>query len=382
MSEIQVILQSNGAFKSDLMEEFLCNKMNESTMMSSVDSQGNLMASPSTFAPATGSHIADNQRMIDNQTRQLVDNGQYDNQSNVTTTTTSDNKNRNGNGNQQAACVQDPNANTDADPELLEVQKPVSAVRAKLITEASEAIVAAHMGTTINTYENIAEAEKKIDENMASGNMPDMSKMAQNSGAVWQKFVAQMVPEITKAVKFINRLPGFQAIPKEDQMNLIKQGSFEVLLTRFCMLINVETGDMIDPSLKVKFPRKALSSMPMGQLLLEFYKVAEKFNPLNLTDGENGLFSSILVMCPEREGLQKKSDVEKIQNLFKQTLYLKLKENHSDADSIFTKLMSTIPVFAEINAKHTAALAKMKQAAPSEFDQTFQPLHKEMFNNN
>ncbi|XP_050412185.1 nuclear receptor ROR-beta [Patella vulgata] len=379
MSEIQGILQSNGAFKSEMMEAFLCNRLNATTL-TSVDSEGNLMTppSPTTTIPSTTQSVNTNNQAIDNRPQFQNDNF------NKTTTTASDNNNRNGNGNgntQSAAAsnVTDPNANTESDVLLLEVQKPISSEERQLIKNVTEAIVSNHLETCLNTYQNVADAERKIDANMAAGNMPDMSKMAGNASCVWQKFVSQMVPEITKAVKFCNRLPGFSQIKPEDKMVLIKQASFEILVTRFCMLINTETGDMIDPSLSIKFPRQALQSMPMGQLLMEFYKIAEKFNPLALTDGEIGLFTSILVMSPDRAGSQSKADVDKIQGLFKQAIYLQLKENHTDADSIYTKLMATIPIFREINEKHTQALSKMKMAAPEEFSNSFPSLHQEMY---
>lgn len=38
--------------------------------------------------------------------------------------------------------------------------------------------------------------------------------------------------------------------------------------------------------------------MPMGEFLDEFFFVAAQFNPLKLTDGEIGLFTSVLIICP------------------------------------------------------------------------------------
>jgi len=38
--------------------------------------------------------------------------------------------------------------------------------------------------------------------------------------------------------------------------------------------------------------------MPMGSFLVEFFKVAKAFNPLQLTDGEIGIFTATLIICP------------------------------------------------------------------------------------
>lgn len=38
--------------------------------------------------------------------------------------------------------------------------------------------------------------------------------------------------------------------------------------------------------------------MPMGDFFEEFFVLAELFNPLKLTDGEIGIFTALLAMCP------------------------------------------------------------------------------------
>lgn len=51
---------------------------------------------------------------------------------------------------------------------------------------------------------------------------------------------------------------GFGEIDQEDQINLIKQGSFEVMLCRFCNLVDYKKGMMFDPEMKIKCPRYIL----------------------------------------------------------------------------------------------------------------------------
>lgn len=36
----------------------------------------------------------------------------------------------------------------------------------------------------------------------------------------------------------------------------------------------------------------------MGAFVDEFFKIAAEFNPISMTDGEIGLFSCLLVICP------------------------------------------------------------------------------------
>lgn len=46
------------------------------------------------------------------------------------------------------------------------------------------------------------------------------------------------------------------------------------------------------------FCRSMVKMLPMGEFMDEFFNVAEMFNPLKLTDGEIGLFTSTLIICP------------------------------------------------------------------------------------
>lgn len=48
---------------------------------------------------------------------------------------------------------------------------------------------------------------------------------------------------------------GFGEISQDDQIILIKKGSFEVLLNRMCLLVDHENQMMFDPEMHMKCPR-------------------------------------------------------------------------------------------------------------------------------
>lgn len=80
----------------------------------------------------------------------------------------------------------------------------------------------------------------------------------------------------------------------------------------------------------------------------------------------------------EREGLNNVVAVEKLNTLFLQSLYYKMKNNHDDYEDKFARLLGIIPVFKAVNKKHSMALNGMKmQKAP--VIQEFPELHKEIF---
>jgi hypothetical protein len=72
---------------------------------------------------------------------------------------------------------------------------------------------------------------------------------------MWEKMKEAMMPEMGKTAKFCKMLPGFMELSQMDQMALIKSGLFEVMVTRFAMLIDHEKETMMDPTHRMISPR-------------------------------------------------------------------------------------------------------------------------------
>ncbi|XP_063448093.1 uncharacterized protein LOC134727640 [Mytilus trossulus] len=261
---------------------------------------------------------------------------------------------------------------------MAEVVKRPSDIRKNLLDQVTEEVVNAHFKTCKPTYQNVREANMRLEKLKAQNMLPDFSKMKIDPSKMWEQFVQNMVPEITMVVKFCKKIPGFNEICQEDQINLIKQGSFEVMLVRMCNLVDTEKEEMFDPDMKMKCPKAVVLGMPMGTFLVEFFKVAKAFNPLQLTDGEIGIFTATLIICPDRKSIINSVAIMKLQLLLMQALYVLIKKNHSDYDSLFIELMKRIPIFRGINAKHAKMLNNMKMNSPETIS-LFPELHKEVF---
>ncbi|XP_052284601.1 uncharacterized protein LOC127881013 isoform X3 [Dreissena polymorpha] len=243
---------------------------------------------------------------------------------------------------------------------LEEVKQVPSALRQQLIDQVVETVGIAHLETVTPTRRKVAEANQKFMMKMQSGLMPDMSKMPADTHKIWEKFVGSMVYEITQVVRFCKKLPGFGEIHQEDQIVLIKKGSFEILLNRMCLLVDHVNHEMFDPTMEMKCPRDVIKKMPMGFFIVEFFSIAALINPLSLTDEETGLLSACLIMSPEREGLENVVAIEKLHTLFLQSLFFEMRKNHEDYENKFVSLLGIMPVFRQINQKHSSMLNALK----------------------
>jgi hypothetical protein len=446
MAQLMQLLESNGAFTSDLMQKFLSSaqlsrdstgSLSTRPVQSSdfVSPDVNLNLSQSTLATRTfGSQdfVSTTQNVNENLARPRIDNLNTItpttpttpstpsnlnelNKTNLTppTSRASSNINDNGrtkveattditdslNGNTHSESPKpavtttqskgeptgarpltpDTNANNSVDTAqiLSEVHETPTSSRQMLLDQVTSAVVDAHMNTTINTYANVATANERIQKERSE--MSDMSSLSINGSNLWQLFMGAMVPEMTKVISFCTKVPGFPEVHQEDKLCLIKQGCFQVMVARFCVLIDHLKEEMLDPTLKVKAPRSAVKEMPMGPFLDQFFTVANQFNPLGLTDAEISMFTAVLMVCPDREGLKNAAAVKVLQQLYIQALYLQLKQSHEDADQTLTALMNMVPVFRKINEDHLKFIKMIKMKSPADYEKKFPALHKELF---
>lgn len=63
-------------------------------------------------------------------------------------------------------------------------------------------------------------------------------------------FVHAMVPLIMQVVNFCKKIPGFEFIAQPDQVQLLKQGSFEVICVNSFLLVDAQNRLMLTPDME------------------------------------------------------------------------------------------------------------------------------------
>jgi hypothetical protein len=114
----------------------------------------------------------------------------------------------------------------------------------------------------------------------------------------WDNFVEAMVPLIMDVVKFCKYIPGFNHILQHDQVQLLKQGSFEVICVNCFMLVDAQNKLMLTPDMEFLMDSNTIKTMPLGFFMSEVFELGIQVSPLKLTDSEIALFNSILIMNP------------------------------------------------------------------------------------
>jgi len=179
---------------------------------------------------------------------------------------------------------------------------------------------------------------------------------------VWDNFIEAMVPLIMDVVKYCKYIPGFNQILQHDQVQLLKQGSFECICVNSFMLVDAQNKLMLTPDMEYLMDGSSIKSMPLGFFMNEVFELGIQVSPMKLTDAEIALFNAVLVMNPDRGDLQDKDHVEELQSTLLHVLYKHLKYYRCDEPDLFFKLLKLIPIIQEINRKHSEALNTVKMS--------------------
>nr|ASL70611.1 nuclear receptor [Brachionus koreanus] len=167
------------------------------------------------------------------------------------------------------------------------------------------------------------------------------------------QFTTSLVPMITDVVRFCKNMPGFNQINHHDQIQLLKQGSFEVIIVNSFMLVDAQNKLMLSFDMDYLMDQVCLRKMPFGYFLNEIFELGCQVSALRLGDAELALIDALLIMNPDRGDLQDKDLVEEMQATVLHVLYKHLKCHRNGGNELFLKLLKIIPQVQEINRRHS-----------------------------
>ncbi|KAJ6666545.1 hypothetical protein lerEdw1_020268 [Lerista edwardsae] len=176
---------------------------------------------------------------------------------------------------------------------------------------------------------------------------------------IWEEFSMSFTPAVKEVVEFAKRVPGFRDLSQHDQVNLLKAGTFEVLMVRFASLFDAKDRTVTFLSGK-KYSLDDLRSMGAGDLLTSMFEFSEKLNALNLCDEEMSLFTAVVLVSAERSGIENVNSVEALQEMLIRALRTLITKNHPNEASIFTKLLLKLPDLRSLNNMHSEELLAFK----------------------
>ncbi|XP_063918552.1 probable nuclear hormone receptor HR3 isoform X2 [Zophobas morio] len=239
----------------------------------------------------------------------------------------------------------------------------------------SKTISDAHTRTCLYTLEHIHEMFRKPHD---LSRLLYYKNMAHEE--LWLECAQKLTTIIQQIIEFAKMVPGFMKLSQDDQIVLLKAGSFELAIIRMSRYLDLSQNCVLYGD--TMLPQDAFFTSDTAEMKLVtcVFEVSKSIAELKLTETELALYSACVLLSPDRPGLKGIGEISRLSQAVVRALRLELDRNHSlpikgdvtVCDALLTKINS----LREISMLHMDALGKLKRSAPH---LEFPALHKELF---
>ncbi|KAM9430681.1 nuclear receptor subfamily 1 group D member 1-like [Salvelinus alpinus] len=183
-----------------------------------------------------------------------------------------------------------------------------------------------------------------------------VSAASRSGQQVWEAFSHCFTPAVREVVEFAKGIPGFQELSQHDQVMLLKSGTFQVLMVRYCTLFNPEERTVTFLNGQT-YPLSSLRALGMGALLNSMFDFSEKLGTLRLEPEEMALFMAVVLVSADRSGIADMGAVEQLQEgLIRAMRSLIHRRRPEESAAIFPKLLLRLPDLRTLNSLHSDKL--------------------------
>ncbi|XP_064542422.1 probable nuclear hormone receptor HR3 isoform X1 [Drosophila montana] len=196
---------------------------------------------------------------------------------------------------------------------------------------------------------------------------------------LWLDCAEKLTQMIQNIIEFAKLIPGFMRLSQDDQILLLKTGSFELAIVRMSRLLDLSQNAVLYGD--VMLPQEAFYTSDSDEMRLvsRIFQTAKSIAELKLTETELALYQSLVLLWPERNGVRGNTEIQRLFNLSMNAIRQELETNHAPLKgdvTVLDTLLNNIPNFRDISILHMEALSKFKQQHPNV---VFPALYKELF---
>ncbi|XP_023290751.1 probable nuclear hormone receptor HR3 [Orussus abietinus] len=239
----------------------------------------------------------------------------------------------------------------------------------------SKTIADAHTRTCLMSTEQIQESFRKPH---------DLSKLIYYKNMaheqLWLECAQKLTTVIQQIIEFAKMVPGFMKLSQDDQIVLLKAGSFELAVLRMSRYLDLQQNCVLYGD--TMLPQDAFYTTDTAEMKLVscVFELARSVAELKLTETELALYSAAVLLSPDRPGLKGQTEITRLSQAVIRALRSELDRNHLSPIkgdvTVCDAMLAKIPQLREISLRHMDALAKFKRSQPL---LEFPALHKELF---
>lgn len=198
---------------------------------------------------------------------------------------------------------------------------------------------------------------------------------------LWFDCAQKLTSIIQQIIEFAKAVPGFRKFSQDDQIVLLKAGSFELAVLRMTRYYDVNQNCVVYGDTLLPMEAFLTTETVEMKLVNNVFEFAKTIAELKLTDTELGLYSALVLLQADRPGLRGTEEIAKLNEAVGRSLCLELDKTHrfpvKGDITVYAFLLAKMPALRELSMLHEEALSKFKRAAQH---LQFSDLHKEIFN--
>ncbi|XP_033018228.1 bile acid receptor isoform X3 [Lacerta agilis] len=153
-------------------------------------------------------------------------------------------------------------------------------------------------------------------------------------------------------VEFTKRLPGFQTLDHEDQIALLKGSAVEAMFLRSAEIFNrklpVGHADLLEERIR--------NSGISDEYIIPMFNFYKSVGELKMRQEEYALLTAIVILSPDRQYIQDRESVEKLQEPLLEVLQTFCKIYHTDSPQHFACLLGRLTELRTFNHHHADML--------------------------
>ncbi|XP_023216350.1 probable nuclear hormone receptor HR3 isoform X3 [Centruroides vittatus] len=197
---------------------------------------------------------------------------------------------------------------------------------------------------------------------------------------MWLDCAQKLTQIIQQIIEFAKMVPGFMKLIQDDQIVLLKAGSFELCALRMSRYYDLSTNSVLYGEHMLPSDTFVPADTTELSLINNSFTFAKSIAELKLTETELALYSAYVLLDPDRPGLRGILDVKRLNIAISRALKLELDRTHKlpcKGDvRVFEVLIAKVNDLKELSTLHNEALSKFRHNSPH---LEFPALHKELF---
>lgn len=197
---------------------------------------------------------------------------------------------------------------------------------------------------------------------------------------LWLDCAQKLTQIIQQIIEFAKMVPGFMKLSQDDQIVLLKAGSFELCVLRMSRYFDVSTGTVLYNDGLLPMDAFITQETLEVKLVNNAFNFVRSIAEMKLTETELALYSAYVLLVPDRPGLKGVPEIQRLNTAILKSLRYELGKTHElpyKGDvSAFDCLLAKLPSLREVSLIHMDALAKFRRSVPH---LEFPALHKELF---